>query len=52
MGDAARQLCIANGHDVYGTTRSVDKVDKLNTKESTVFHIQEGIFPSEMVMWM
>ena len=48
VGDAARQLCIAKGHEVYGTTRSIEKVNKLTTIQSAVFHIQEGVFHSEM----
>lgn len=48
VGDAARQLCIAKGHDVYGTTRSVEKAHRLTTSCSTVFHIQEGMFSPEM----
>lgn len=48
VGDAARQLCLAKGYEVYGTTRSLEKAQRLATAESPVFYIPDGIFAPEM----
>ena len=46
VGDAARQLCLAKGHDVYGTTRTLEKANQLTTSACPVFHVQDATFPS------
>ena len=48
VGDAARQLCVAKGYEVYGTTRSPEKAKQLTTEACPVVHIQEGVFPSTL----
>ena len=48
VGDAAAQLCVAKGYEVYGTTRSTEKAQQLTTDACPVFHIQEGMFPSAL----
>ena len=48
VGDAARQLCVAKGYEVYGTTRSPEKGKQLTTNACPIFHVQEGVFPSTL----
>ena len=45
VGDAARQLCLANGFEVYGTTRNLDKARLLSTEECRVLQVNDGVFP-------
>jgi len=48
VGDAARQLCIANDISVFGTTRSAIKATQLSSSDCRVFQIIEGRFPEEL----
>ena len=48
VGDAARQLCLANGFQVYGTTRNGDKASLLSTEDCPVFQVKDGVFPPEL----
>lgn len=45
VGDAARQLCLANNISVYGTTRSALKANRLSSANCRVFQIVDGQFP-------
>ncbi len=48
VGDAAKQLCIANNIEVFGTSRSATKCEVLSTPHVPVFQIQEGVFPKDL----
>ena len=48
VGDAARQLCIANGISVFGTTRSAMKAFRLSSSDCRVFQIVDGQFPESL----
>lgn len=48
VGDAARQLCLSHGNSVVGTSRSIEKCQRLSTASLPVLHVEAGVFPSEI----
>ena len=48
VGDAARQLCIAMGYKVFGTTRSKSKWQRLTSETCPVYLIEDGVFPVDL----